>query len=273
MMKTKILTVLPALLLFCLQGRAQETDVPQKKELSVEEVAKEKQNPMSGFKSVFLQNVTLPMGQGRANSLSVQPVFPFTVARKVKINTYTIIPVQWLPPMEGDEGRVFGMGNILFNAFLRPASPPKGKWVWGAGPTLQIPTRTTPELGSNRLSMGPAALIYYTGDRFSGGVVAQNFWSLGGTGNNKVNMFSAQYVAYRNFPKGWYLESNATVSSNWLADAGNKWLVPLGGGGGNTFKMGRYFYSASMQGFYNAVVPRGIGRWMVIAQFQIIFAQ
>ncbi len=271
-MKAKFFGLL-AIALFGLQGKAQQVDSLQKKVLTVEEVTREKQNPMSGYKTVFLQNVTMPVGEGNANSLSIQPVFPFTIAKKVKINTYTIIPLQWLPPMTEGGDKVFGLGNILFNAFLRPAAKPKGKWIWGVGPTLQIPTRTAPELGSGRLSMGPAALIYYAGSSFSGGFVAQNFWSLGGTGANKVNMLSIQYVAYYNFKKGWYLESNSTITSNWLADSGDKWLVPVGAGLGKTFKMGRFFYSASMQGFYNAVVPEGVGRWMVIAQFQIIFAQ
>ncbi len=271
-MRTKLITILFLGFLSSLYCTAQESDTTQKKGMTLEEVTREKQNPMSGFKSVFLQNVTLPVGEGNANSLSVQPVFPFTIG-KVKINTYTIIPIQWLPAMTPEGDKVFGLGNILFNAFLRPAAKPKGPWVWGVGPTLQIPTRTTPELGSNRLSMGPAALLYYNGSVFSGGVVAQNFWSLGGTGINQVNMFSAQYVAYYNFPKGWYLESNATITANWLADADNKWTVPLGGGVGKTFKMGKFYYSASMQGFYNAVVPEGIGRWMAIAQLQVIFTQ
>ncbi len=249
-----------------------ESGEEPKRELTLEEVVKEKQNPMSGFKSVFLQNITLPVGEGNANSLSVQPVFPFTVG-KVKINTYTIIPIQWIPAMQAGGDRVFGMGNVLFNAFLRPAGPPKSAWVWGFGPTLQIPTRTSPELGSNRLSMGPAALLYYNGKTVSGGVVAQNFWSLGGTGINRVDLFSAQYVAYYNFPKAWYLESNATVTANWLDEADNRWTLPLGGGVGKTFKMGRFYYSASMQGFYNAVAPKGVGRWMAIAQLQIIFTQ
>ncbi len=272
-MNLKFFSIISIAVFLGLQTKAQQTDSLQKKTLTVEEVTREKQNPMSGYKTVFLQNVTLPVGEGNANSLSIQPVFPFTIANKVKINTYTIIPFQWLPPMTEEGEKVFGMGNILFNAFIRPVAPPKGKWIWGVGPALQIPTRTTPELGSNRLSMGPAGLIYYAGSKFSGGFVAQNFWSLGGEGANKVNMFSVQYVAYYNFSKGWYLESNSTITSNWLADPGDKWMVPVGAGAGKTFKMGKFEYSASMQGFYNAVVPQGVGRWMAIAQFQIIFAQ
>ncbi len=271
-MKTKLMIILSVALLFSLKSWAQDTDSKQKSGLSLEEMVKEKQNPLSGFKSVFLQNITVPVGEGNANSFSVQPVLPFTIG-KVRINTYTIIPFQWLPALEPGGDKTFGLGNILFNAFIRPASKPKTPWVWGVGPTLQIPTRTAPELGSNRLSMGPAALIYYNGSKFSGGVVAQNFWSLGGEGVNKVNMFNAQYVAYYNFPKGWYLESNATITANWLAATDNRWTVPIGGGFGKMLKIGKFYYSPAMQAFYNAVAPEGVGNWMAIAQLQIIFTE
>lgn len=86
-------------------------------------------------------------------------------------------------------------------------------------------------------------------------------------------MFSAQYVAYCNFPKGWYLESNATITANWLADTDNVWTVPVGGGLGKTLKIGRFYYSPAIQAFYNAVRPDGMGSWMLIAQLQVIFTQ
>ncbi len=264
------LSILFLACLLTLEGRAEEVVTEKDKELTIEEVTREKQNPMSGFKSVFFQNITVPLDEGNANSFSVQPVLPFTVG-EVKINTYTIIPFQWLPAMEPGGDKVSGMGNVLFNAYLRPAEPPKGHWIWGAGPSVQIPTRTEPELGSNRLCLGPAALLYYKGDSFSGGIVAQNYWSLGGDGINEVNLFSAQYVAYYNLPDGWYLESNATVTANWLADADDRWTVPIGGGFGKNFKLGEFYYSPAIQAFYNVIRPDDVGSWMVIVQFQIIF--
>jgi len=242
---------------------------------TVEQMARERQNPVSGLRSVFLQDVVLPVGQGNANSFSIQPVWPFRLGHKWRLNTYTIIPIQWLPPLYAGGSRSSGLGNVLFNAFLRPQTPSKLPFTWGIGPALQLPTRTTPELGSSALSMGPTGLLYYAGKTVSAGLVAQNLWSLNASGSNRVNFFSSQYIFYYNLPKGWYIESNATITANWLAtNPSNVWLVPLGGGPGKTFQLrkGGLFYSAAMQGFYNAARPAGVGSWMAIAQLQIIFS-
>ncbi len=237
--------------------------------LTVEEMAKKRQDPVAGLKSIFLQDVILPINEGNANSFSIQPVFPIRIAKNLKLITYTIIPFQSVPPLSADGSREGGMGNILFNGYFSSVEK-KGKTSWGVGPAVQLPTRTNAALGSNRVSMGPSALLYYGGDKFAGGVVAQNFWSLGGEGANKVNLFSLQYIAYYNFTKGWFLLSNATLESNWLAESGQQWYVPVGGGPGKTFQMGKLFYCATAQLFYGAARPAVVGSWQAVFQFQVI---
>lgn len=241
-------------------------------QMSIEELSKKRQDPVAGLRSIYLQDIILPVGEGNANSFSIQPVFPFRITKNLKLITYTIIPFQSLPPLVPGGESQGGMGNILFNGYFSPIEK-KGKLSWGFGPAIQIPTRTNAALGSNHLSMGPSGLLYYGGDKFSGGVVVQNYWSLGGTGVNKVNAFSCQYIAYYNFSKGWFVLSNATTQANWLADAGQKWLLPLGGGSGKTFQIGKgskLFYCADVELFYNAVRPDIVGSWQAVFQFQII---
>ena len=248
-----------------------QTDTAMK---TIEEINKERQNPVSGLKSIFLQDVIVPIGEGNANSFSIQPVWPFRVFGNWKFVTYTIIPFQSLPPLKPGGSSASGLGNILFNGFFRPEEDPNKKFLWGIGPAIQFPTRTDPNLGSNRVSAGPTALLYWHTDPLSGGVVLQNYWSLGGEGSNKVNLFNVQYILYYTLPKGWYIESNASITSNWLADTPDMWTVPVGGGPGKTFQLGKgkNFYSAALQGFYNAARPEIVGTWMVVAQFQIIFS-
>lgn len=248
-----------------------QSDEPEK--TSIEEMSKKRQDPVSGLRSVFLQEVLLPVANGTASSFSIQPVYPFKLASNLKLITYTIIPFQSLPPLTPGGTHEGGMGNILFNGYFSSIKK-KGKFSWGIGPSMQIPTRTNAALGSNRLSLGPTALLYLAGDKFSGGLVLQNYWSLGGDDANKVNSGSIQYVAYYNFQQGWFIESNATIVVNWLASNGNQWLVPVGGGPGKTFQIGaksKLFYSAAAQAFYNVERPDLIGNWQAIFQFQIIF--
>ncbi|PIB35427.1 hypothetical protein BFP72_08475 [Reichenbachiella sp. 5M10] len=254
--------------------------------LSVEEMAKKRQDPVAGLRSVYLQEVLLPVGEGVAQSFSVQPVWPFKIAKNIKLITYTIIPFQGIPAVGGVShvplvsvsssgdatARASGLGNILFNGYFSSIEK-KGQVSWGIGPAIQLPTRTNAALGSNRVSMGPSFLLNHGGDKFSGGFVVQNYWSLGGEGVNQVNSFNFQYFTYYNLPKGWFIESNATVINNWRADEGEQLLLPVGGGGGKTFQIGKsgLFYCATAQLFYNAVRPSIVGNWEAIVQFQVIF--
>lgn len=233
-------------------------------------MTKKRQDPVAGLRSIYLQDVILPIGEGNANSFSVQPVFPIKIAQNLKLITYTIIPFQTLPPLSPGGESQGGMGNILFNGYFSSIEK-KGKISWGVGPALQIPTRTNAALGSNRFSVGPTALFYYGGDKFSGGIVAQNYWSLGGEDVNKVNQFSLQYIAYYNFNNGWFILSNTTMEANWLSEKGQQWFVPLGGGAGKTFQIGKRFFCADAQWFANVVRPDIIGSWEAVFQFQIIF--
>lgn len=252
-------------------SNAQSED--ENKSLSVEDMAKKRQNPVEGLRSIYFQSVLIPnTGEGcTAQSYSVQPVYPFKLGENLKLITYTIIPFQYVPKLDSSGESVFGMGNILFNGFFSPIKK-KGKLVYGGGPAIQLPTRTNAVLGSSALSLGPSGLLYYAGDKASGGLVAQNFWSLGATGSNRVDLFNMQYMAYYNFSKGWFASSNSTIEANWLAPSDQRWLVPLGGGAGKTFQMGKnkQFFCATGQLFYNAIKPDYVGNWEIIFQFQII---
>lgn len=96
-----------------------------------------------------------------------------------------------LPGASGEDS-IVGLGDTLINLYVTPTKT--GAVVWGAGPAILLPTRTNPALGSNRLGLGPAMVLYYAKDPWSAGVVLQNVWSLGGgSGINEVNEFGAQY--------------------------------------------------------------------------------
>ena len=269
-MEVKLFILLFALLSYPLLVLCQADTSASK---TIEQMNKERQNPVSGLRSIFLQDVVVPIGDGNANSFTIQPVWPFRVFGNWKFVTYTIIPFMSVPAVKAGEIPAAGVGNVLFNGFFRPEGDPKKPFIWGIGPAIQFPTRTDPNLGSDRFSIGPTAIIYWHTDPVSGGVVLQNYWSLGGEGINKVNQLAAQYVLYYTMPKGWYLQSNATITANWLLDNSEMWTVPVGGGPGKTFQIGKgkSFYSAALQSFYNVARPEIVGTWMVMIQFQIIF--
>ena len=103
-------------------------------ELSSEELAKIAQNPVGNLISVpFQENLNLNTGpySKNQNVLNIQPVVPIDINEDWNIITRTILPVLSLPPLSPYQGRVNGIGDVQFTAFLSPAKP--GSVIWGVG--------------------------------------------------------------------------------------------------------------------------------------------
>jgi len=267
-LKPHRIAVLSALFI-CAATASAETETPS--DTSIDNLLKLKQNPVSGLRQVGL-DVTLspnvPVTGGTEASYSTQIVWPFPLGEDWKVISYTILPVLQVPLGNGDYE--VGLGNTLLNFFVSPAKP-DGKLVWGAGPAILIPTRTDPILGSDRVGLGPSAVLYYAEEKWGAGVVLQNVWSLGGSGTNEVNAFAAQYFLNYNLPDGWFLYSNATISADWLSPSSDRWTLPVGGGVGKIFTIGKQSASASAQVLYNAVRPDNTPDWGVNFQLSLLF--
>jgi Putative MetA-pathway of phenol degradation len=237
---------------------------------SVEELVKLKQNPVSGLRQVVLQGVIgpdVPDSGKTAGDYSLQVVWPFSLNEDWKLISYTILPVLQVPvPSENTK---LGLGDTLINLFVSPKKP--GKLIWGGGPAILLPTRTDPDLDSDRLGLGPALVLYYEQKSWNAGVVLQNGWSLGGEGINEVNTFGAQYTVTYNLPNGWFLYSNATITADWTKDDSDRWTVPVGGGFGKVFTLGKQAMSLSLQGLANVIKPRTNPLTIVNVQFSLLF--
>jgi len=238
---------------------------------STQELVKLKQNPVSGLRQFGLDASYSPDVPDTDESLgdySLQLVWPLPVNEDWRMVTYTILPFIELPDIDG-EGSTFGLGDTSLNFFLTSAKP--GSVVWGLGPAVTLPTRTDSVLGSDRVGAGPSGILFYAASNWSAGVVAQNIWSIGGSGDDRVNEFSAQYILNYNLPKGWFLYSNATILSNWRQNSGDRWTVPIGGGLGRVFDIGKQSVSLSAQAFSNVEVPEGGPDWYLNVQFALLF--
>jgi len=228
---------------------------------------------VSGLRQVILQALVNPNTPGSGDteaSYSLQPVFPFSLGENWKVITYTIMPIIQLPGANGTDD-VTGLGDTLINLYVSPKKA--GSLVWGLGPAILVPTRTHPELGSDRWALGPSGILFYEKGNWSAGVVLQNIWSLGGSGVSRVNEFAAQYVYNYNLPKGWFFYSNATITADWRVDTDDRWTVPVGGGFGRVFKIAKQPVSLSAQAFYNVVTPSDGPHLTWIVQFSLLFPQ
>jgi len=105
------------------------------------------------------------------------------------------------------------------------------------------------------------------------GDLANNVWSFGGThgplGNSYNNFLTQPFVNY-NFGEGWYVVSAPIVTANWETP-GTKWTVPIGGGAGRVFKVGKLPINFSLSAYYNIVKPQYAGDWQLRTQLTFIF--
>ncbi|MCP8940775.1 hypothetical protein NK718_19800 [Alsobacter sp. SYSU M60028] len=228
------------------------------------------QNPVADLISVPLQNNT-NFGYGPyrrpQNVLDFQPVIPFKITPEWNVITRWVTPIVDQPRLSPTENADFGLGNVQPSIFLSPAQP--GKIIWGAGPVFWLPTATGRTLGVNKWGAGPTAVALTIEGPWVAGVLVNNIWA--GTHNQRVNQMLLQPFVNYNLPDGWYLTSSPIVTADWLADSGDRWKVPIGGGFGRLFKIDRLPVNAQIQAFYNVVRPDYGATWTLRFQVQALF--
>ena len=250
---------------------------PAQATLSAEELAKLAQNPVGNLVSVpFQNNTNFNVGplSGTQNILNIQPVIPIEVDKDWNLITRTIMPVIWQPELLPGQGSSFGLGDIQLSAFLSPSTPGAGGLIWGAGAILQMPTNTDDMLGNKNWGLGPTAVVLRLekGSPWVYGVLVNNVWSLSSDKQGgRYNNFLMQPFLNYNFPGGLYLTSSPIITANWEAASDQRWTVPLGGGIGKIFHLGKLPINTQIGGYYNVLHPDDGANWQLRVQVQFMF--
>jgi len=237
------------------------------------------QNPVGNLISVpFENNFDFGAKNGEAYILNIQPVIPFRVGSVNFINRI-IAPIIDLPgfipgqpsnpnPIPGDGAT--GLGDINYTLFLSPAEP--GALIWGIGPSIGLPTATDEQLGSEKWSAGPSVVLLAQPKPFSVGILLRQMWSFAGEEQRQdVNQTVIQPFVNFNMSGGWFLFSDPTITSNNKAKSGNKWTVPLGGGAGRLFNIGKQPINMRLGAFGNVEKPNGAPDWALKFTVQLLF--
>jgi hypothetical protein len=244
---------------------------------STEALQKATQNPVASLISVPLQNNNnfgVSPGNRTQDVLNIQPVIPVGISKDWNLLIRWITPIIWQPipsqPSTPETGQ-YGFGDMQPTFFLSPKKP--GKLIWGVGPIFQLPTATSTFLGQGKLGLGPSIVLLTQPGHWTIGLLANNVWSVAGSGSRPaVNQFLMQYFVNYNLKHGWYLSSTPTVTANWEAKDGGRWVVPFGGGVGRIMKLGFQPVNLSVRFFGNAVHPAtGFGSSPWSMQLQIAF--
>jgi len=238
-----------------------------------EALAKAVQNPVASMISLpFQNNVNTGIGPNNEtqNILNIQPVWPISLNDDWNLITRTIIPVVSQPNTLTGDGRINGLGDTTFTAFLSPQDA--GDIIWGAGPVFLFPTATDDTLGSDKWGAGISAVVLTMPGRWVIGSLVNNIWSFAGSGKKDVNSFLWQYFVNYNFDDGWYLTSAPIITANWEADNDHRWTVPFGGGIGKVFKVGKQPLNAQISAYRNVITPDDYGAdWQFRVQLQFLF--
>jgi hypothetical protein len=266
--------VAPGLLRIAIAMALLQTAVTSHAEMSAEELAKLAQNPVGNLISLpFQNNTNFNVGpySGTQNVLNIQPVIPISVNKDWNVITRTILPVISQPAMFPGDDRANGLGDTTFTAFVSPAQP--DGLIWGAGPVFQLPTDTN-ELGNKNWGMGASAVVLKLekGNPWVYGLLVNNVWSLSSSkrGGAYSNGIIQPFVNY-NFPAGFYLTSAPIATVDWKAESSQQWTVPLGGGVGKIFHLGKLPVNTQLSGYYNVVHPDDGANWQIRFQVQLMF--
>lgn len=220
-------------------------------------------NPIANLISVPFDN-TMFLDTGllddTANTLEIKPVVPFSLNADWNLITRTITPVVYIPPLFPGDGNDFGLGDLQPSLFLSPKNPtPLSSgvdFVWGAGAALAFPTSTSPRLGTEKWSAGPTFVALLLTQKIVTGVLINNVWSFAGeSGRANVNAMTLEPFFNYNFPQGWYLTVSPTIEANWEEPKGERWKIPVGGGIGRVFKIGKQPINAQINYYYNIESP------------------
>jgi hypothetical protein len=255
--------------------------------MAQDDLAKKSQNPLGTIISApFENNFNFGIGPSDATAyvLNMKPVYPTNLGNWNLINRFIVpviysegqnVDIQPPPELELDystlnlaQGSEFGLGDLTYQGFFSPASP--GKWIWGIGPAVVLPTATKDRYASDKWSAGPAVVALTMPGKWVIGVLAQNVWSFAGDSDaSTVNKFLFQYFVNYNLEDGWYLSSTPVLTANWEASSGNKWTIPFGGGVGKLMRWGKLPVDLKLAAYWNAEKPEFGPDWNL--QFTIKF--
>ena len=250
---------------------AMVASVPARAEMSATGLAKLAQNPVGNLISVpFQNNTNFNVGpeKGTQNILNIQPVIPISRERRLErhhahYHAGHLAAVDWC--WTGHRHR---SGRHQFTAFLSPAKP--GSWIWGAGAIASCPP-TPMRLGNDRWGLGPIAVVLHLGkgDPWVYGVLVNNVWSVGGGGSptamsccNPSSTTTSRKVSISLRP-----DHHGRLGGR----SGDRWTVPLGGGVGKIFHLGRLPVNTQLSAYYNVVQPDNGANWQIRAQVQLMF--
>jgi len=284
-----MLIILVALVFFCgavagADAAKAETADPAKAEADAAAIAEAMLNPLSYLWMLFTQNDLITydgtamdaLGKGSQlqNTTLLMPVLSQQLTEEWKLIFRPVIPINSFKSIDNvnvsttspggitgvELGRETGLGDIvLWTAFSKQYTPPN---IFGFGLTMMLDTASDDFLGTGKNSVGPMALAFNISDKWVKGIVAQHWWSVGGSDyldvrtdhgppvsveRPDVNLTDLQVVLrYRK-----NAVTNIGMAPNWRYNwETDQWSIPLGIGFDTMTKIGKLPAKIGLEAYY-----------------------
>jgi hypothetical protein len=201
--------------LFLTIGTVKAQDKPAE---SAADLAKKLSNPIASLISVPFQNNTdvgIGTYNGSRNTLNFQPVIPISLSPKLNMITRVVLPIITQQDITAPGVKQTGLSDAVISAFFSPAEAKNGL-TWGVGPVILVPTATDKLLGTEKLGVGPTAVILKQTNGWTYGALVNQIWSVAGSKDRAdVNqMFVQPFVSY-NWKSGAGAGGNFEITQNW----------------------------------------------------------
>ena len=163
-------------------------------------------------------------------------------------------------PIDLFDGRTTDLGDSYYVGLFSPSDPISledgGKFVWGAGFDLGLPTAQEDILGTGKWLAGPSALGVYLGPEWKVGGLLTHYWDFEGDSDRAdVNMTNLQYFAFYSLSETDSIGASPNIICNWEASTDNECAVPLGIGYVKTVQMGKVPVRFGAELHYYVVKP------------------
>lgn len=153
-------------------------------------------------------------------------------------------PDDFPKPIDLFDGRTTGLGDSYYVGLFSPIDPVRldggGKFVWGAGFDLGLPTAEEDILGTGKYLAGPSALGVYLGETWKVGSLVMHYWDFEGDDDREdVNMTNWQYFVFYSVDETSSIGAAPNIICNWEASNDNECSVPVGIGYSKTVQIGK----------------------------------
>lgn len=185
---------------------------------SAADLAKKLSNPIASLISVPFQNNTdvgIGAYNGSRNTLNFQPVIPVSISSKWNLISRVVLPIVTQQDITAPDVKQTGLSDALISTFFSPAEAKNGL-TWGVGPAILVPTATDRLLGTEKLGVGPTAIILKQLNGWTYGALVNQIWSIAGSNDRAdVNQMFVQPFFVYNWKSGAGLGGNFEITQNW----------------------------------------------------------